>query len=286
MIEAEGLGKSYWVGGDQLIDYMGFHTVVEGALRAPARWISQSLVGVKPKSRYPVTQGHIKWALRDVTFTAAEGEVLGVVGDNGAGKSVLLKLLSRITPPSEGIARLYGRVSSMLEAGTSFHKELTGRENIRFAGAILGMTRSQIDERLDEIISFSEVEEYIDTPVKRYSTGMILRLGFSVAAHLDTDIMLVDEVLAVGDQRFKRRCVDKMRSIATSGKTVVFVGHDLQVLQQISDRAILIKDGRLVMNDTPDRVVAEHLRAATESEPDRASARAPAHRRDEHRRRS
>jgi lipopolysaccharide transport system ATP-binding protein len=156
---------------------------------------------------------------------------------------------------------MHGRVSSMLEAGTSFHGELTGRENIRLAGAILGMIRSEIETRMDEIISFSEVEEYIDTPVKRYSTGMRLRLGFAVSAHLDTDIMLIDEVLAVGDQRFKRRCVEKMRASARSGRTVLFVSHDMEVLQRISDRAILIRNGRVEMEGAPDRVVAEHLSA-------------------------
>lgn len=262
MIEAEGLGKSYWVGGHQLIDTMGMHAMVERAIRLPARLVSQKLFDRKPSSHYPVGRGHMRWAIRDVTFTVNEGEVLGIVGHNGAGKSVLLKLLSRITRPTEGHARLHGKVSSMLEAGTSFHRELTGRENIRLSGAVLGMRRSQIESRLDEIISFSEVEEYIDTPVKRYSTGMVLRLGFSVAAHLDADIMLIDEVLAVGDQRFKRRCVEKMRSIARSGKTVLFVSHDLQVLQNICDRAILLKNGRLEMEGAPDRIVAEHLRRA------------------------
>jgi lipopolysaccharide transport system ATP-binding protein len=195
-----------------------------------------------------------------VSFSLEKGQVLGIVGHNGAGKSVLLKLLSRITRPTEGEAWLRGRVGSMLEAGTSFHGELTGRENIRLSGAILGMRRSQIEARMDEIISFSEVEEYIDTPVKRFSTGMVLRLGFSVAAHLDTDIMLIDEVLAVGDQRFKQRCVDKMRSVAQSGKTVLFVSHDMDVLKQISDRAILVREGGLVMDGNPEDVVGEHIK--------------------------
>jgi lipopolysaccharide transport system ATP-binding protein len=201
----------------------------------------------------------MRWAIRDVSFRVSEGEVLGIVGHNGAGKTVLLKLLSRISRPTEGVARLRGRVSSMLGASTSFHGELTGRENIRLAGAILGMKKPEIEARMDEIISFSEVEEYIDTPVKRYSSGMVMRLGFSVSAHLETDIMLIDEVLAVGDQNFKRRCVDKMRAAAQSGRTVLFVSHDLEVLQRISDRAILIQNGRVEMDGTPDRVVAEHV---------------------------
>jgi lipopolysaccharide transport system ATP-binding protein len=238
MIEVQGLGKRYWVGGHQLIDHMGMHALVDRVLRVPA---------------------DLLWMLRDVSFEVYQGEVLGIVGHNGAGKSVLLKLLSRITSPSEGLARLHGQVSSLLEAGTSFHGELTGRENIRLSGAVLGMSRDDIESRIDQIIAFSEVEEYIDTPVKRYSTGMILRLGFAVAAHLDTEIMLIDEVLAVGDQRFKQRCVEKMRAVAKSGRTVLFVSHDLQVLEQISDRAILMRQGRLVMEGTPQEVVTEHL---------------------------
>jgi len=264
MIEVEGLGKRYWVGGNQLIDNMGMHALLERLFRAPVHFIASRFLKKKPASHYPIGKGHTRWAIRDVSFTVNQGEVLGIVGHNGAGKSVLLKLLSRITRPTEGFARLHGQVSSMLEAGTSFHGELTGRENIRLSGAVLGMRRSEIEARMDDIISFSEVEEYIDTPVKRYSTGMVLRLGFSVAAHLDTDIMLIDEVLAVGDQRFKRRCVEKMRNVARSGKTVLFVSHDLQVLQQISDRAILIRNGRIEMDGAPDQVIAEHL-ASTNS---------------------
>ncbi len=259
MIEVEGLGKRYWVGGHKLIDHMGMHALVERALRAPVQLFADRFLKRKPVSHYPVSKGHMKWAIRDMSFSVAQGEVLGIVGHNGAGKSVLLKLLSRITRPTEGYARLHGKVSSMLEAGTSFHGELTGRENIRLSGAILGMSRPDIESRMDEIISFSEVEEYIDTPVKRYSSGMILRLGFSVSAHLETNIMLIDEVLAVGDQRFKRRCVDKMRSLARSGRTVLFVSHDLDVLKHISDRSILIRNDRVEMDGDPDQVVAAHI---------------------------
>lgn len=260
VIRVEGLGKCYWVGGHKLIDSMGMHVLVDRALKAPAKAIARLVSSRKPASHFPEIPGHMKWAVRDVSFNLERGQVLGIVGHNGAGKSVLLKLLSRISRPTEGEAWLRGRVGSMLEAGTSFHHELTGRENIRLSGAILGMRRSQIEARMDEIISFSEVEEYIDTPVKRFSTGMVLRLGFSVAAHLDTDIMLIDEVLAVGDQRFKQRCVDKMRSVAKSGKTVLFVSHDMEVLKQISDRAILIREGRLIMDGDPAQVVDEHVR--------------------------
>jgi len=259
MIEVTGLGKQYWVGGHKLIDNMGMHALLDRVLRAPVNFVKHNYLNRKPISHHPMGQGHMRWAIRNVSFEVAEGEVLGIVGHNGAGKTVLLKLLSRISRPTEGTARLRGRVSSMLGASTSFHGELTGRENIRLAGAILGMKRSEIEARMDEIIDFSEVEEYIDTPVKRYSTGMTMRLGFSVSAHLETDIMLIDEVLAVGDERFKRRCVEKMRTAAQSGRTVLFVSHDLDVLQRISDRAILIRNGRVEIDGAPAKVVAEHI---------------------------
>jgi len=262
MIEVNGIGKRYWVGGHHLIDRRGMHVLLERTLRAPFRSVARKLHRRDSVSAFAESEGHMRWAIRNVSFTVDHGEVLGIVGHNGAGKSVLLKILSRITRPTEGYARLHGTVSSMLEAGTSFHPELTGRENIRLAGAILGMSKSEIASRINEIIGFSEIEEYLDTPVKRYSSGMILRLGFSVAAHLDTEIMLIDEVLAVGDQRFKNRCVEKMRSVARSGKTVLFVSHDLEVLKQISDRAILIRNGRVEMDGAPEAVVAEHLAKA------------------------
>lgn len=259
MIEVHGIGKRYWVGGHHLIDNMGMHALLERAIRAPFRAMAQKFFNANPAPHFPVGEGHMRWAIRDISFNVTRGEVLGIVGRNGAGKSVLLKILSRITRPTEGHARLHGSVSSMLEAGTSFHPELTGRENIRLSGAILGMGKSEIETRMDEIIGFSEIEEYLDTPVKFYSSGMFMRLGFSVAAHLETDIMLVDEVLTVGDGRFQRRCIEKMRSVAKSGRTILFVSHDVDIVKKICDRAILIRDGRLEMIDTPDRVVAEHL---------------------------
>jgi lipopolysaccharide transport system ATP-binding protein len=272
MIDVRDLGKCYWVGGHQLIDYMGMHAVLERMFRAPAHYFMRHVLKRHSGSHYPPEPGHMKWALRNVSFKVYKGEVLGIVGHNGAGKSVLLKLLSRITRPSEGGARIYGQVSSMLEAGTSFHGELTGRENIRLSGAVLGMRRVDIENRMDEIIEFSEVQEYIDTPVKRYSTGMVLRLGFAVAAHLDTEIMLIDEILAVGDQSFKQRCVAKMRAAVKSGRTVLFVSHDLDILQQISDRAILIRQGGLDMVGSPEEVVARHISTSAH---DRRTATTP-----------
>ncbi len=186
------------------------------------------------------------WALRDVSFELAHGEALGIIGRNGAGKSTLLKILSRITKPTTGRVELYGRVGSLLEVGTGFHSELTGRENIFLNGAILGMRRAEIARKFDEIVAFAEVENFIDTPVKRYSSGMYMRLAFAVAAHLDPEILVIDEVLAVGDTSFQKKCLGKMGDVTREGRTVVFVSHDLTAIQALCSRAIRLSHGELV----------------------------------------
>ena len=196
------------------------------------------------------------WALRDVSLDVARGQVVGLVGANGAGKSTLLKVLSRITPPTEGSAEIRGRVGSLLEVGTGFHKELTGRENVYLNGSILGMRRSEIDRRFDEIVEFSGVERFLDTPVKRYSSGMYVRLAFSIAAHLEPEILFVDEVLAVGDAEFQRRCLGKMDEVSRQGRTVLFVSHNLNTVLNLCSRALLFERGRVVLDGTP-REVAE-----------------------------
>lgn len=183
------------------------------------------------------------WALRDISFEVEQGEVLGVIGHNGAGKSTLLKILSRITEPSEGTVDVYGRVGTLLEVGTGFHQELTGRENIYLSGAILGMKKADIDRRFDEIVSFAGVERFVDTPIKFYSSGMNLRLGFSVAAHLEPDILLVDEVLAVGDLEFQKKCLNKMEDVATEGRTVLFVSHNMGSIKELCRSALVLKNG-------------------------------------------
>lgn len=198
------------------------------------------------------------WALRDVSFEAREGEVLGIIGANGAGKSTLLKVLTRITTPTEGRAEIRGRVGSLLEVGTGFHPELTGRENIFLNGSILGMTRSEIARNLDAIVDFSGIEKFIDTPVKRYSSGMYVRLAFSVAAHFEPEVMIVDEVLAVGDADFQRRSLGRMESIGESGRTVLFVSHNLQGILQLCDRVLLLSEGRVVRDGPADEVVAHY----------------------------
>ncbi len=202
---------------------------------------------------------NVLWALRDVSFDVMDGEVLGVIGGNGAGKSTLLKILSRITMPTRGEADLYGKVSSLLEVGTGFHPELTGRENVFMNGTILGMSAREVRAKFEEIVEFSGVTRFIDTPVKWYSSGMRMRLAFSVAAHLDAPIMIVDEVLAVGDVTFQKKCLAKLDDVGHSGRTVLFVSHNLAALRRICTRALMLKDGRLVMDGPVDVVVKEYL---------------------------
>ena len=206
------------------------------------------------------TQSQTLWALRDVSFRIERGDTVGFVGRNGAGKSTILKILSRITRPTSGRAVLRGRVGSLLEVGTGFHAELTGRENVFLNGALLGLARSEIAQRFDEIVAFSEVEEFLDTPVKRYSSGMLVRLAFSVAAHLEPEILLVDEVLAVGDVAFQRKCIGKMTEVAAQGRTVIFVSHNLAVIQALCERGILIERGGVVVDGTSGDAVTTYLR--------------------------
>jgi lipopolysaccharide transport system ATP-binding protein len=209
-------------------------------------------------------QEEIFWALKDISFEIQRGEVVGVIGRNGAGKSTLLKILSRITEPDEGYADIYGRVGSLLEVGTGFHQELTGRENLYLNGAILGMKRAEISRKFDEIVSFAEVDKFIDTPVKHYSSGMYLRLAFAVAAHLDPEILLVDEVLAVGDAQFQKKCLGKMGEVARAGRTVLFVSHNMEAIRRLCRTAFWIHEGHLVEFQSSDRTIADYL-ASTQS---------------------
>lgn len=199
------------------------------------------------------------WALRDVSFEVKHGELLGLIGRNGSGKSTLLKILSRITSPTHGTAEIRGRLGSLLEVGTGFHGELTGRENIYLSGAILGMKKAQIDRRFDDIVVFSEVERFLDTPVKHYSSGMYVRLAFAVAAHLEPDILLVDEVLAVGDSEFQQKCLKKMREVAYDGRTVLFVSHDLNAVQTLTNRTLLLESGRVLACGATADIIQQYL---------------------------
>lgn len=244
-IEASGLAKQYVIGGHQEI---GFRTMRDrlGSMFRPGE---------------PRAARDTIWALRDVSFAADEGEVIGVIGRNGAGKSTLLKILSRITEPTRGRARLHGRVGSLLEVGTGFHPELTGRENVFLNGAILGMGRTEIGRKLDEIVAFAEVAKFLDTPVKRYSSGMYVRLAFAVAAHLDTDVLIVDEVLAVGDARFQRKCLQKMQDVSILGRTVLFVSHNLSTVTRLCPRTILLEGGAVVADGPSHEVARKYMRA-------------------------
>lgn len=250
-ISIENLGKRYDV--DRLrTPQDGLRHAIERALRAPLASL---------RERFQRKKVREFWALRGVSLQIGRGEVVGIIGRNGAGKSTMLKLLSRITVPTEGRIRINGRVASLLEVGTGFHQELTGRENIFMNGAILGMSRAEIISRFDEIVEFAEIGEFLDTPVKRYSSGMYVRLAFAVAAHLDPEILIVDEVLAVGDAAFQRKCLGKMSSFAQSGRTVLFVSHNLEAVRTLCQRVVWLKDGRILEDGPVDEVVENYFAA-------------------------
>ena len=211
----------------------------------------------------------IIWALKDISFKVKQGEVLGIIGSNGAGKSTLLKILSRITPPTKGTAKIYGRVSSLLEVGTGFHPELTGRENIYLNGTILGMKHNEVKQKFDQIVEFSGIGKFLDTPVKRYSSGMRVRLAFSVAAHLEPEILIVDEVLAVGDAEFQKKCLGKMESVTKQGRTVLFVSHNMGAITRLCPRAILLENGKIVNSGDSISVVRQYLSSGREQSAER-----------------
>ena len=213
----------------------------------------------------PPREDELIWALRDVSFELGRGEVLGIIGRNGAGKSTLLKILSRITDPTEGYADVWGRLASLLEIGTGFHQDLTGRDNVYLNGAILGMRRTEISAKFDQIVDFAGVEKFIDTPVKRYSSGMYMRLAFAVAAHLDPDILVVDEVLSVGDAEFQAKSLGKMREVSGQGRTVLFVSHNMSAVRTLCDRAILLKEGRVAADGAVEAVVTQYLAEAVKA---------------------
>jgi lipopolysaccharide transport system ATP-binding protein len=262
-IAVEGLSKRYRIG-----QFRAAYGTLRDSLARSAKRLA---------SGHPHEPRAEIWALDDVSFRVEEGEVLGVIGRNGAGKSTLLKLLTRITAPTRGRAEIRGRVGSLLEVGTGFHPELTGRENVYLNGAVLGMKRREITRKFDDIVEFSGVEKFMDTPVKRYSSGMYVRLAFSVAAHLEPEILLIDEVLAVGDAEFQRRCIGRMEEYGMAGRTVLFVSHNMPAVARLCDRAILLKNGRLSLDGEATTVVAHYLQhesgaSSTQSWPDPATA--------------
>ncbi|HWP44478.1 MAG TPA: ABC transporter ATP-binding protein [Blastocatellia bacterium] len=242
VVRVEGISKQYRIGARQ-IGYKTLRDSLTEALRSPFRAIGSAFSGGNNRPRADA-EDHI-WALKDISFEVKRGEVVGIIGHNGAGKSTLLKILTCITEPTEGYADIEGRVGSLLEVGTGFHPELTGRENIFLNGAILGMKKSEIESRFDDIVAFAEVEKFIDTPVKHYSSGMYLRLAFSVAAHLEPEVLLVDEVLAVGDIKFQKRCMGKMQDVAAHGRTVLFVSHNLAAIKQLCHSCVVLRNGHV-----------------------------------------
>ena len=265
VITVEHLAKRYIIGGQRKTTD-GLRHLLEDATLTPLRW----LLGLGKRSR-PATSSELSatreefWALKDVSFEVQEGDAIAIIGRNGAGKSTLLKILSRITEPTRGRIRIRGRVSSLLEVGTGFHPELTGRENIFLNGAILGMTRLEIKRKFDEIVAFAEIERFLNTPVKRYSSGMYVRLAFAVAAHLEPEIMVVDEVLAVGDAAFQQRCLAKMGTISKTGRTVLFVSHNIAAVSALCSKAILIDNGSIVASGPTDSVVHTYVNRTREN---------------------
>lgn len=267
----KNLSKQYQIGERKGYDYRNrydyktLRDILSDATGAPLRAAAGILRGKNPQSvqlqRKPSSNGFI-WSLKDVSFEVKRGEVVGIIGRNGAGKTTLLKILSRITEPTEGYAEVHGRVGALLEVGTGFHPELTGRENVYLNGALLGMKRAEIRRKFDEIVAFAEVERFLDTPVKRYSNGMYLRLAFAVAAHLEPEILLVDEVLAVGDYEFQKKCLGKMGQIQQEGRTVLLVSHSMSSILNLCQRAILLDAGRVVKDGKAADVI-EHYVATT-----------------------
>ncbi len=256
-IRVENLGKQYHIG----VPVLQYRTLRDSLGRVFRRNTSEEVALEKEASMI--------WALKDVSFELHKGKVLGVIGRNGAGKSTLLKILSRVTDPTTGFAEIRGRVGSLLEVGTGFHPELTGRENIYLNGAILGMKRGEIEAKFDEIVAFSEVEKFIDTPVKRYSSGMYLRLAFAVAAHLEPEILVVDEVLAVGDAEFQRKCLGKMNEVANAGRTVLFVSHNMSAILRLTEETIVIDHGQLALRAPTAQAVDYYLSRGLSQEGER-----------------
>ncbi len=260
-IRVEEIGKKYRIGKPE--KYKTLRDTLASSFTAPFLRVGRLLRG-----EVAVDSGQDEqfWALKEVSFEVRQGDVIGVIGGNGAGKSTLLKILSRITEPTTGFAEIHGRVASLLEVGTGFHQELTGRENTYLNGAILGMNKREIDRKFDEIVAFSEVEKFIDTPVKHYSSGMYLRLAFAVAAHLEPEILIVDEVLAVGDAGFQQKCLGKMGAVAKEGRTVLFVSHNMGAITQLCGRAVQLEKGRLKRTGSAGEVVAAYLSSVAGAE--------------------
>jgi len=272
VISAENVSKQYWVGHQSAGSHR--YTALRDVIARNAREFARKTVDMM-RGRQVIIGDEVEefWALRNVSFEVKRGEVLGIIGRNGAGKSTLLKILSRITEPTEGRIVLRGRVASLLEVGTGFHPELTGRENIFLNGAILGMTQREIRRKFDEIVEFAEVERFLDTPVKRYSSGMYVRLAFAVAAHLEPEVLIVDEVLAVGDAEFQKKCLGKMSEVAGGGRTVLFVSHNMGAVKSLCSRAIVMAKGRVAASAPVAQAIETYLQTSTSHPSDGAEWR-------------
>lgn len=253
IIHAENLGKKYLISQQQQEKYLTLRESITGGVKSLVQKLSYSQTNDSSNSQEEF------WALKNVSFKIERGDRVGIIGNNGAGKSTLLKLLSRITEPTEGRISMKGRIASLLEVGTGFHPELTGRENIYLNGAILGMSRAEVKSKFDEIVEFSEIEKFLDTPVKRYSSGMYVRLAFAVAAHLEPEILIVDEVLAVGDAQFQKKCLGKMESVGKEGRTVLFVSHNMGAIRKLCSRAILLKNGQVFRDEEIETAIGDYL---------------------------
>ena len=265
VISVENLGKKYTLQHQQREQYTALRDVITNGFASLGNKIIHPFRRSPPTCHSPLTPSASVedfWALQDVSFEVKQGDRIGIIGRNGAGKSTLLKILSRITDPTTGSIRIKGRVASLLEVGTGFHPELTGRENIFLNGAILGMQREEIRRKFDEIVDFAEIEKFLDTPVKRYSSGMYVRLAFAVAAHLEPEILIVDEVLAVGDAQFQKKCLGKMEEVGKEGRTVLFVSHNMRAITQLCHRAVLLRDGALVIDGNTSVVVDRYMKEA------------------------
>jgi lipopolysaccharide transport system ATP-binding protein len=254
VIKVENLSKKYIIRHQQAQQYTALRDVVADGVKS----IGRRLTGAKPDPSMGSTQEEF-WALKDVSFEVKQGDRIGIIGRNGAGKSTLLKILSRITEPTKGEVMLNGRVASLLEVGTGFHPELTGRENIYLNGAILGMGKTEIKKKFDEIVAFAEVKTFLDTPVKRYSSGMYVRLAFAVAAHLETEILIIDEVLAVGDTQFQKKCLGKIEDLGKNGRTVLFVSHNMAAVEKLCENGILLRQGEVIFSGSKSETITQYL---------------------------
>lgn len=264
-IRVEHVSKQYRIGTPE--SYKTLRDTLTTAIRIPFQMFGNIMNG--HRSTLDNDYNSTIWALKDISFEVKRGEVIGIIGRNGAGKSTLLKILSQITEPTEGRVEIHGRVGSLLEVGTGFHQELTGRENIYLYAAILGMKKIEISRKFDEMVAFAEIEKFIDTPVKHYSSGMYMRLAFAVAAHLEPEILLVDEVLSVGDTEFRRKCLGKMENLSEGGRTVLFVSHDMRSIQQLCPRAVLLHEGEVIADESSPKVMRRYLSAGIKIEGER-----------------